>query len=192
MSALEEYILAFESILYGLIVSRILISWNKMLQEKESFKHYWAHYILTFSIFLFIVFIYIYNAITDQFAGIEHWMPFLTHAVLPPAIFTFISYQMFPKKLNGVNLKQFVMDNRWKIFLPAFAFGVYYSFYMLHREGLSSTIYIAFIFLTLGISAIASKKSWLIETTIMFLFLFVAYLYVMPYLSGNSGHGDHP
>jgi len=181
MNAIAEYILAFESILYGLIVSRILIKWNMMLQERDSIKHYWAHYLLTFSVFLFIIYVYIANFDRDHYTGLTRPLPFLIFGVLPPALFTFLSFQMFPNKLKATDLKQFVMENRWKIFLPGIAFGLYFTLYM-SRDELAPASYIAFTLLMLASLAIALKKYWLIEAMIISFFLFMMYVYIIPFL----------
>ena len=77
----EEYVLAFEAILYGLIVSRILQKWNYMLQDDPPKRHYWAFWILTGTIFLLIIYIFLMNRHTNHYTKIVDPLTFLYYGV---------------------------------------------------------------------------------------------------------------
>lgn len=103
--AVEEYLLAFESILYGLIVSRILIKWSEMANGKASVI-YWEYIILTINVFLLIVNIFWANQSPKHYEAVTNPLMFLLVVVVPPSLFTFMTYQIFPQKHHDKNLKK--------------------------------------------------------------------------------------
>ncbi|MEP2026764.1 MAG: hypothetical protein ABJH98_05935 [Reichenbachiella sp.] len=119
-----EYYLAFESILYGLIVSRILIKWSEMANTKAT-AIYWEYIILTINVFLLIVNVYWANRFPEHYEAVTNPLMFLLVVVVPPSLFTFMTYQMFPNEHSNKNLKAYLIDHRKKIFIPWTAFMVY-------------------------------------------------------------------
>lgn len=122
--AVEEYFLAFESILYGLIISRILIKWSEMANIKST-AIYWEYIILTINVFLLIVNVYWANRYPEHYEDVTNPLMFLLVVVVPPSLFTFMTYQMFPNEHNSKNLKEYLIEHRKKIFIPWTAFMVY-------------------------------------------------------------------
>ena len=122
--AVEEYFLAFESILYGLIISRILIKWSEMANVKTT-AVYWGYIILTINVFLLIVNVYWANRGAVHYEDVTNPLMFLLVVVVPPSLFTFMTYQMFPNEHNRKNLKEYLIEHRKKIFIPWTVFLVY-------------------------------------------------------------------
>ena len=122
--AVEEYFLAFESILYGLIISRILIKWSEMTNIKTT-AIYWEYIILTINVFLLIVNVYWANIYPEHYEEVTNPLMFLLVVVIPPSLFTFMTYQMFPSEHNSKNLKEYLIEHRKKIFIPWTTFMVY-------------------------------------------------------------------
>lgn len=175
--------LAFESILYGLIVSRILIQWNRMIQERGNYKLYWAHLILTIEIFLFIVYVYLMNFSEDHYSDMNEPLYFLIYLVVPPALFTFSSYQMFPKKITNTDYKDFLFKNSIIIILPLLAFGVIFTSYMSRNaDGLSLRAIIAYSILTIGLVTIFFKNQIILKIMIVVALLFIIYLYLFSFI----------
>lgn len=115
--SIEEYLLAFEAILYGLIVSRILVKWSQMANEKLS-SIYWGYTLLTVNLFLLIVNVFWANQQPQHYEGVDTPLMFLLIVVIPPSLFTFMTYQMFPQIFIGTNIRDYLIEHRNKIFIP--------------------------------------------------------------------------
>jgi hypothetical protein len=148
-----------------------------MLQNKDLFKHYWAFYLLTVSIFLLIVYAYISYASIDRDQMMRTPINFLLLGVLPPTLFAFCSYQIFPHRLDGVDLKEFLLTNRWKIFLPGILYGIYFTVFKA-LQTFDKMIFIAGAVLVLSIIALSSRKYWVLEVFSVLLALFAIYIYI--------------
>lgn len=177
----DEYLLAFESILYGLMVSRIIVEWNKILQNSESYGHYWAYYLFTFTVFLIIVHVYLQNWDRERYDMMNRSAAFLLLGVLPPTIFSFISYQLFPHKTD-VDLKVFLMESKMKILVPAFIFYSFFTAFMIFRYGWHTSNILAVVIQLFGFGVLFNKKYWVFEVYIVLLFVFTLWLYLGYYL----------
>lgn len=120
----DEYMLAFESILYGLIVSRILVKWSEMAKDKPK-SIYWGYILLTVNVFLLIVNIFWANRLPEHYEAVTNPLMFLLVVVVPPSLFTFMTYQMFPDEYSKTNLKEYLIIHRKKIFIPWTTFLVF-------------------------------------------------------------------
>ncbi len=120
-----EYYLAFESILYGLIISKILIKWAELIKYKGVISYHWAYILLTINIFCLIVYIFWVNRSAEHYEDIEGPLMFLIHVVVPPSIFTFMTFQMFPNEFSGMIQKNYLLKYRRNIFIPWVIYLVY-------------------------------------------------------------------
>ncbi len=159
----EEYILAFESILYGLIISRILVKWNYMIQDDQPKKQYWAFWTFSLAIFLLIIYVFITNKIYDHYQNMVDEKTFLLYAVFPPSLFTIIVYQMFPKEFKQVDLKEYLMKYRNRIIIPLI---VYMIFTLTQFSGsiFDSGTIIGMVLIFFASSVIVFQRYWLLET----------------------------
>lgn len=120
-----EYYLAFESILYGLIISKILIKWAEMIKAKGVKSYHWAYILLTINVFCLIVYIFWVNREPEHYENIAGPLMFLIHVVVPPSIFTFMTFQMFPNEFSEMIQKDYLIKYRRNIFIPWVVYLVY-------------------------------------------------------------------
>ncbi|NQZ75405.1 MAG: hypothetical protein HRT61_04730 [Ekhidna sp.] len=158
----EEYILAFEAILYGLIVSRILIKWNYMVQDDPPKKHYWAFWVFTIGIFLLIIYVFVMNKISNHYQFIVDPKTFLWYGVFPPALFTFIVYQLFPKEFKDVDLKLYLMKYRARIIIPLLVF-ILLTLLQFAGSVMDFGSILGMLIAAFGIIVIILNKNWLLE-----------------------------
>ena len=171
--SLNEYILSFESILYGLVVSKILVEWNKMLKGKKPVRHYWAYYLLTVDIFLHIIHYFFINFDFERYQAFTNPQSFLVHAVLPPVLFTFMTYQMFPSELKNIDLKEFLHSKIPNIFIPLLVFMIYNAI-QLGTPELTSAFIIFYGLIGLLTLAILIRKKRIIESFVMASFISIS------------------
>ncbi len=86
---------------------------------------FWEYIILTINVFLLIVNVYWANRYPEHYEDVTSPLMFLLVVVVPPSLFTFMTYQMFPNEHNSINLKEYLIGHRKKIFIPWTAFMVY-------------------------------------------------------------------
>jgi hypothetical protein len=178
--AVEEYYLAFESILYGLIISRILIKWSEMAKDQTSVI-YWQYIILTINVFLLIVNVYWANRYPEHYEDVTNPLMFLLVVVVPPSLFTFMTYQMFPNEHNSRNLKEYLVDHRKKIFIPWTAFMVY-EISVLSDLKMSPYTIGAFILLIITVFIIKSSKIIWIHLFLIIHTLLITIAYLRAYM----------
>lgn len=175
-----DYILAFESILYGLIVSKILVKWSEMIREKSK-AVYWAYPLLTINVFLLVVHVFWANSEGQHFDVIETPLDFLLRIVAPPALFTFMTYEMFPSRFKNTNQKTFLLQNRNKIFIPI---AIYTAFEVLTLDDPKFSLYTlcALISIILAGIIIRIKSIYLVSAFVIFQSLILALAYLRAYI----------
>ena len=178
---IDEYLLAFESILYGLMVSRIIVQWNKILQNSKQYQHYWAFYMPTITVFLLIVYVYSQNWNPERYELMKRILNFLLLGVIPPTIFSFISYQLFPHAGN-VNLKTFLMESRRKVLAPMIIFFSFFTGYIFIINGWTMEVILGMFLLLLAIAVFFYRKYWVLEVFTVSLFVFTLWLYLGYYI----------
>jgi hypothetical protein len=178
--AVEEYYLAFESILYGLIISRILIKWSEMANVKTT-AIYWGYIILTINVFLLIVQVYWANRYPEHYEDVTNPLLFLLVVVVPPSVFTFMTYQMFPSKHSSSSLKEYILAHRKKIFIPWTAFMVY-EISVLSDLKMSPYTIGAFILLIITVFIIKSSKMIWIHLFLIIHTLLITSAYLRAYM----------
>jgi hypothetical protein len=122
---IDEYYLAFESILYGLIISRILVKWAEMFKNQGLNSYHWAYILLTINLFCLIIYMFWVNRQPQHYEHVSGPFMFLLHVVIPPSIFTFMTYQIFPDEFSGVIQKDYLIKYRKHIFIPWVIYLVY-------------------------------------------------------------------
>ncbi len=178
--AVEEYYLAFESILYGLIVSRILIKWSEMANVKAT-AIYWEYIILTINVFLLIVNVYWANRYPQHYEDVTSPLMFLLVVVVPPSLFTFMTYQMFPNEHSSRNLKEYLVDHRKKIFIPWTVFMVY-EISVLSDVKMSPYTIGAVVLLIITVFIIKSPKMIWVHLYLIIHTVLIAIAYLRAYL----------
>lgn len=151
-----EYYLAFESILYGLIISKILIKWAEMIKDKEVKSYHWAYILLTINVFCLIVYIFWVNREPEHYENIVGPLMFLLHVVIPPSIFTFMTFQMFPVKFSQMVQKDYLIKYRKNIFIP-WVIYLFYNLSMLSENLLVLRPYTIALFILITLTAFIIK-----------------------------------
>lgn len=127
-----EYLLAFESILYGLLVTKFLDGWNTLLVHRKEIKFYWPHTLLSISLFLGTVGRFKSRFYSPDFDSIGPGWVVLSNIFLPIALIYFTLYQLFPPESKGVDLKEHLESDRLiflggALFMFHGAFDVYFT-----------------------------------------------------------------
>jgi len=95
-----EYLIIFESIIYGIVVAQIIIGWGRMIQQRGTYKHYWAHTLFTVLFFLVAVQNF-YSA--QDFATYEfvfNSLSFLGFVIIAPTVVSVIIFLVIPENLK--------------------------------------------------------------------------------------------
>lgn len=158
--SVDEYLLAFEAILYGLIVSRILVKWSEMANEKLHSVN-WVYILLTINLFLLIVNVFWANRLPEHYEGVDSPLKFLLITVMPPSLFTFMTYQIFPAQFTGTNLKEYLIIHRNRIFIP-WAIYLTLQLLLLSELKLNPIILVSFVLLlSTGFIIRSGKPIWI-------------------------------
>lgn len=188
----SEYIVTFESILYGLIVSQFFVGWNKMIRDRKTFQKYWAFTLLSLCFFLLIVFVYKMGFYSERFEDMNTNVNFLLLSILPPSLFATISYQLFPKSFKNVNLREYILENKYIIFVPfliyALLISIYYSYkeYMA-KDAIQPAYYLSYFLIVLFTFYLFKLNSRRLEILVVLfsLLIFIAYIKsYIPFLRG--------
>ena len=175
--SIDEYYLAFESILYGLIISRILIKWSEMFREEDSKTYHWAYLLLTLNVFFLIIYMFWVNRNPEHYAGINGPFDFFLTVVLPPSIFTFVTFQMFPSTFSGIVQKEYLLNNRRSIFIP-WAFYLSYNVAVLSDNLLHPATFFTLLILVLTGLIFKFKRMLLVNIFLIIHSLMLLYVYM--------------
>jgi hypothetical protein len=117
MSEIGFY-LTFEALLYGLIVTKLLLGWNEMISNWKDVKFYWAHTLFTIEMFFMLMIRFKGRLISDDYENIENVYQVIFHMVSVPALIYFVIHQSFGNNIKTIDMKQFVTERRLHIFIP--------------------------------------------------------------------------
>lgn len=171
-----EYILAFESILYGLIITKIIDQWNRIIQRRKEYKHYWPFYLFTVTVFLLIVFVYLANFDLVRYENqMDSYYGFLLFGVLPPTCFAFLSFQMFPHDQDK-DLKHFLFTNRKLILLPSSVYFTFFTTEIAIRNGFGIEIALAAGIVLMTIMTMFVRKYRFLEAYVVLSFALTVFL----------------
>lgn len=174
----SEYYNVFEAIFYSLALAQILSGWVKMIRSAGDYKLYWCHFLLTLVLFLAIVQRYSASLTQDgeiSYGHINNGIDLLYHIVLSPSLLYIGASLLIPRKLQDLDFKTFMIDNRWKVFSPVLLFitiqligniiaGLGWVFIIPHA-----------IWISLGLLAIYKKYIRLLEILVITAFGMVLY-----------------
>lgn len=136
-----------------------------MLQDDPPKKHYWAFYVLTATIFLLIIYIFIMNKNTHHYSNIVDPLTFLYYGVFPPSLFTFITYQIFPKEFEGIDLKVYLMRYRSRVIVPLI---IYITVNLIELTGGIDLGTVIGAFVTaFAASVVVFERYWLLEAFVI-------------------------
>ncbi len=117
-----EYFLAFETILYGLVLAHAIVAFSQMLYHRTTIRFYWAHMLAGISIFFITVFTY-YSLYWVPHETVTGAWSFFYLRVLPLSLLYLITYQVFPEKMKGMDLQVFFYSRLKEILIPMVIFN---------------------------------------------------------------------
>lgn len=111
-----EYLVAFESILYGLLVSKVLVSANHLLYHRRTVRFYWPHTLLLVALFIGVIQRFNARFFSPDFETVTYTYQLIFHLVIPMSLFYALFHQLFPEKSAGADLKEHLFSNIKLIF----------------------------------------------------------------------------
>ena len=115
----------------------------------------------------------------DHTHKINDQLSFFYYSVLPPSLFTFSVYQIFPKEFKNVDLKEYLMRYRVRVFAPVVIYGILTQIEVLDfdRNGVVSSL-VGMLVPILCLIVIATKRYWILEAFSVIFFLSLMFLYL--------------
>ncbi len=182
-----EYFLAFETILYGLVLAHAVVGFSKMIFHRKTIKFYWCHLLGGLTAFLVVTHTY-YSLFWVPVETIVNAWTFLVLRILPLTLMYISTFQLFPENPEGMQGEEFFHSRIKEILVPMVLYNmlsvgksVYYRWdqYMMLGDGniLNSTKFWIFISPPLSICVLALlmifkyQKKRLIEAFVVFSFI---------------------
>jgi hypothetical protein len=106
-----EYLLAFEAIVYGMLVTKFLVNLNNLLRHRSSVKLYWPHSLFVFSVFETAVARFNVRYYSPDYENIKFTYEILIHMIIPLGLLYTILDQLFPTKNDKGILKDHFFHN---------------------------------------------------------------------------------
>lgn len=106
-----EYLLAFESILYGLLVAKFLERWNILLANRKSIEFYWPHTLLSASVLFATIARFKNRFFSPDFESIGKAWEVMNDIFIPLALLYSLTYQFFPSESRNLDLKKHLKSN---------------------------------------------------------------------------------
>ena len=175
-----EYFQVFEAILYGLIVAKLFLGWNNLIQHRKSIRLYWAHILTTLNCFLIVVIRYHNQMHMSHIEAIESPLGFLYHVILIPGTFYFVIHQAFPRDFENTNFRELIFNERPSILYPLVIFGVLNGIENILEQDPWWNYVPHFLFSIANIPAIHIKKLWFFEIYSIVASSFLIFLLVNP------------
>lgn len=182
-----EYFLAFETILYGLIMAHSLVGFSQMIYHRKTVNFYWAHMLACLIVFFVLIVTYYSLFWVPADTIINAWTFFFLR-ILPLTLLYIMTYQLFPEKVEGLQSETFFYSRLKEILIPMVIYNIasvcktiYYRWeeYLTLGNGniLLSTKFVLFVSPPLITSILAFlmifyfQKKRLIEAFVIFSFL---------------------
>ena len=188
-----EYFVVFESLLYGLALAHILVSFSKMIMHWKSIQAYWLHLILVGAATLGLIQRYYSGYHGHDYQHIGTAWEFFFLIFLPMAAYFLLAYQLFPNKIKKANFKEFFWNNYKQIILTFIAAAlvlvarnIAIDVYAIKDGRLNGQDYFTspqFLVFALAILcmaglggvAVALKKKWMIKVLSIIVFLYTIF-----------------
>lgn len=118
-----EYFLAFETILYGLILAHLVVGFSKMVYHRKTINFYWAHTLACITNFFVIIQTYysLYWVPDETITG--PWSFFFLR-IMPLTLQYIIVYQIIPEKVEGLQAETFIYSRLKEILIPMVVFNL--------------------------------------------------------------------
>ena len=189
-----EYFAVFESLLYGLALAHILVSISQVIVNREKIKLYWLHIILVIAAILGMIQRYYSGYHGSEYEHVNTAWEFFFLIFLPMGLYFILAYQMFPKKIEEADFKDFFWKSHKGIILTFIAVAVVLvgrniaiDMYSIEEGRLDRDSYFSsaeFLVFSLGILelavlgglAVALKKRSLVKLVSVITFLYSLYI----------------
>jgi hypothetical protein len=179
--------MAFETILYGLVLAHAVIGFSQMIYHRKTIKFYWGHILACLTIYFIVIQIY-YSLFWVTADTVQGPWSFFFLRILPLTLQYIITYQLFPEKVEGLDSEKFLFSRIKEILLPMVLYNmisvcktVYYRYdeYMELGDGkfYNSSKFALFVSPALSVTVLALlmifffQKKRLIEAFIVFSFV---------------------
>jgi len=159
-----EYYHVFEAIIYGLIVTKLFLSWNNLIQHRSCIKLYWAHLILTLNCFLIVIIRYHNQLHMNHIQTIEIPFGFLYNVILIPGTFYFAIHQAFPIRFENTDFRELMSKERPAILYPLVIYAALNGIENVIEQNPWWNFMPHFFFCAALIPAINMKRMWLFES----------------------------
>lgn len=119
-----EYLIVFNTVLFGVIASEFFSGWGSMLRYRETVKIYWPHFF--FTIFAFLTFIQNWYGIWPRTRFINDNILFFFYSLVPMFVYHLLTVALFPsmKKNDKVDFKEYYFKNSRLLFI---IFAIYFA-----------------------------------------------------------------
>lgn len=176
-----EYFAVFESLLYGLALAHILVSFSKMIMHRRSIKLYWVHLTFVFAGILGLAQRYYSGYHGPEYEHVNSPWTFFLLIMLPMAVYFVLAYQFFPETIKDTNFKTFFWSKYQEIVLVFISFSIvivarniFIDIYSIRNGSLDRATYFsspeflvfagAILFLAImGSVAVILKKKWIVK-----------------------------
>lgn len=109
--------MAFETILYGLILAHAVIGFSQMIYHRKTIKFYWAHVLGCIAIFFIVIQTY-YSLFWVPVETVVGPWSFFFLRIFPLTLQFIVTYQVFPEKMEGLDSEKFFFSRIKEILIP--------------------------------------------------------------------------
>lgn len=118
-----EYYLAFETILYGLVLAHAVIGFSQMIHYRKTIKFYWGHTLACITIFFVVVQTYYSLFWVPPETVINAWTFFFLR-IFPLTILYIATFQLFPKKMKNLDAESYLYGHLKELLLPMVVYNL--------------------------------------------------------------------
>ena len=119
-----EFLVIFETILYGAIVTQLIYGWSQLVLKRGEYKPYWLHYLMTIILFLNTVQNYYQTGDLENYNLVSGSLSFLFVIVTTPTLLSISCFILIPGDLSGVDFRNHLVRFRYPLITAlSFLFG---------------------------------------------------------------------
>ncbi|MDW3193761.1 MAG: hypothetical protein R8G66_15425 [Cytophagales bacterium] len=118
-----EYLMAFETILYGLVLAHCVEGFGKMIFHRKTIQFYWAHVLAFVTIFIVVIQTY-YTLFWVPAETVTSAWSFLVLRILPLTLLSVATYQIIPEKYKRLKSEKFFYKRLKEILIPTILFNI--------------------------------------------------------------------
>lgn len=118
-----EYFLAFETILYGLVLAHIVMGFSKMIYHRKTIRFYWGHVLACIAVFFVVIQTYYSLFWVPDDTVINTWTFFFLR-ILPLTLLYIMVYQIIPEDVEGLEAEPFLFQRLKEVLIPMTIFNL--------------------------------------------------------------------